>query len=46
MDPVAPCNLTYVWQFHYISIPLMALSAFIAIAALLLLSPRESGEVR
>lgn len=30
-----PCALTYVWQFHYISIPFMALSAFALIVTLL-----------
>jgi len=34
----APCTLTWIWQFHYISIPFMALSAFTLIATLLLLS--------
>lgn len=33
-----PCALTYVWQFHYISIPFMALSAFALIVTLLALA--------
>lgn len=37
----APCALTYVWQFHYISIPLMALSAFALIATLLVIARRS-----
>ena len=41
-DPTAPCTSTWVWQFHYISIPFMALSGFALIAALLLLAPRET----
>jgi disulfide bond formation protein DsbB len=38
-----PCTTVWVWRFHYISIPFMALSAFALIAALLLLgtSPDE-----
>ncbi|MGH2735337.1 MAG: disulfide oxidoreductase, partial [Actinomycetota bacterium] len=39
-DPTAPCTLTWVWQFHYISIPFMALSAFALIATLLALIPK------
>jgi len=35
-DPTAPCTVTWVWQFHYISIPFMALSGFALIAVLLL----------
>ncbi|MFP5297831.1 MAG: disulfide oxidoreductase [Actinomycetota bacterium] len=35
-DPVAPCSVTWVWEFHFISIPFMALSGFAAIGALLL----------
>lgn len=30
-----PCTFTYVWQFHYISIPFMALSGFALIVTLL-----------
>lgn len=40
----APCALTYVWQFHYISIPFMALSAFALIVALLALAPPRDEE--
>jgi disulfide bond formation protein DsbB len=32
-----PCTVVWIWRFHYISIPFMALSAFALIAALLLL---------
>lgn len=35
-DPTAPCTITWIWQFHFISIPFMALSGFAAIATLLL----------
>jgi len=35
-DPDNPCTLLWVWRFHYISIPLMALSAFALVAVLLL----------
>jgi hypothetical protein len=34
-----PCTLVWVWEFHYISIPFMALSAFALILTLLLLTP-------
>ncbi len=34
-----PCTTVWVWQFHFISIPFMALSAFALIATLLLLGP-------
>lgn len=34
-----PCTTVWVWEFHYISIPFMALSAFALIATLLLLGP-------
>ena len=40
-DPAAPCTSTWVWQFHFISIPFMALSGFALIAILLLLAPGE-----
>jgi disulfide bond formation protein DsbB len=31
----APCTVVWIWRFHFISIPFMALSGFAAIAALL-----------
>ncbi|MEX2557748.1 MAG: disulfide bond formation protein B [Actinomycetota bacterium] len=34
----APCTITWVWQFHYISIPFMALSASALIATLLVIA--------
>ncbi len=37
-DPSVPCSLTWVWRFHYISIPMMALSGFVLIAVLVGLS--------
>lgn len=40
-DPVAPCTVTWVWEFHFISIPFMALSGFAAIAVLLLWAKKE-----
>jgi disulfide bond formation protein DsbB len=41
----APCTTVWVWRFHYISIPFMALSAFALIATLLLLAGRpDMGE--
>jgi disulfide bond formation protein DsbB len=36
----APCTVVWVWQFHYISLPFMALSGFALIATLLLMAPR------
>jgi len=38
-----PCTTVWVWQFHFISIPFMALSAFALIATLLLLGPSHPG---
>ena len=38
-----PCTTVWIWRFHYISIPFMALSAFALIAALLLLGPSDEG---
>lgn len=35
-DPTAPCTVVWIWEFHFISIPFMALSGFAAIATLLL----------
>jgi disulfide bond formation protein DsbB len=40
-----PCTTVWVWRFHYISIPFMALSAFLAIAVLLALSRPPEQEV-
>jgi disulfide bond formation protein DsbB len=40
-----PCTAVWVWRFHYISIPFMALSAFALIAALLLLAPSHEAEL-
>lgn len=42
-DPAVPCTVTWVWEFHYISIPFMALSGFVTIAMLMLLIPRENS---
>jgi disulfide bond formation protein DsbB len=35
-DLSAPCTVTWIWEFHFISIPFMALSGFAAIITLLL----------
>jgi disulfide bond formation protein DsbB len=41
----APCTFVWVWHFHYISIPFMALSAFALIGVLLALAGgRRAGE--
>jgi hypothetical protein len=37
-DLTVPCSLVYVWRFHYISIPLMALSAFALVATILVVA--------
>jgi disulfide bond formation protein DsbB len=34
-----PCTIVWVWRFHYVSIPLMAATAFALIATILLLAP-------
>jgi hypothetical protein len=34
----APCTVVWIWKFHYISIPFMALSGFALIVALLLVA--------
>lgn len=36
-----PCSYTWIWELHYISIPMMALSGFLAIITLLLSAPRD-----
>jgi disulfide bond formation protein DsbB len=40
-DPAAPCTIVWIWRFHYLSIPAMALSGFLLIATLILAIPRE-----
>jgi disulfide bond formation protein DsbB len=37
----APCTLVWVWKFHYISIPMMALSGFLFITTLVLVARKE-----
>ena len=34
-DPTNPCTITLIWKFHYISIPFMALSAFVFVVTIL-----------
>ncbi|MGH8976492.1 MAG: disulfide bond formation protein B [Acidimicrobiia bacterium] len=34
-DPSNPCSITWIWRLHYISIPLMACSAFVLIVTVL-----------
>jgi disulfide bond formation protein DsbB len=41
-SPEAPCTVVWIWKFHFISIPFMALSAFALIVALVLVA--RSGE--
>jgi len=36
-----PCTTVWIWRFHYISIPFMALSGFALIVTLLLLGPSD-----
>jgi disulfide bond formation protein DsbB len=40
----APCTIVWIWRFHFISIPFMALSAFALIVTLLTLSTPEAAE--
>lgn len=40
-DPAAPCTIVWIWRFHYLSIPAMALSGFLLIATLILVASRE-----
>ena len=37
-SPDAPCTVVWIWRFHFISIPFMALSAFALIGALVLVA--------
>ncbi len=39
-----PCTIVWIWKFHYISIPFMALSAFAAIVTLLLIARPTAPE--
>jgi disulfide bond formation protein DsbB len=46
-DPAAPCTVVWIWRFHYLSIPAMALSGFLLIATLILTVPRGgTGSLR
>ena len=42
-DPNNPCSSRYVWEFGFVSLPLMALVAFVAIGVLLLLASGPVG---
>jgi thiol-disulfide isomerase/thioredoxin len=43
-DPRNPCTLTWVWRFHYLSIPLLAGTGFALVIALLLSAgPRRAA---
>jgi disulfide bond formation protein DsbB len=44
-DPTAPCTAIYVWQLGYITIPIMALSGFLAITALVLVGTGRGADV-
>jgi len=46
-DPSNPCTITLIWKFHYISIPFMALSAFVFVVTILVsgLPPEPLVEV-
>jgi disulfide bond formation protein DsbB len=43
-DPAAPCTVVWIWRFHYLSIPGMALSGFALIAVLILAVPAFTKE--
>ena len=40
-DPAAPCTVVWIWRFHYLSIPAMALSGFLLIGMLVLVAGPE-----
>jgi disulfide bond formation protein DsbB len=40
-----PCTTVWIWKFHYISIPLMALSAFAAIACLVAIARSTTDDI-
>lgn len=40
----APCTFVWIWRFHFISIPFMALSAFALIVTLLTLPKKSAAE--
>jgi disulfide bond formation protein DsbB len=37
-DPAAPCTVVWIWRFHYLSIPAMALSGFLLTGLLVLIA--------
>ena len=39
-----PCTTVWIWKFHYISIPMMALSAFVTIAILVTIARRAEAD--
>jgi len=41
-DVAAPCTVVWIWRFHFVSIPFMALSGFALITALLLVARSAS----
>jgi disulfide bond formation protein DsbB len=43
-DPAAPCTVLWVWRLHYISIPMMAATAFVLIGALVLVARPEEAD--
>jgi disulfide bond formation protein DsbB len=45
-DPRAPCTMDWIWEFGYVSIPLMAASAFALIGVLLWLAGRQEIDHR
>ncbi len=44
-DASAPCTVVWIWQFHFISIPFMALSGFLAIICLTLFADGQKEVV-
>jgi disulfide bond formation protein DsbB len=44
-SPIIPCNIRYVWELGFISLPLMALAAQLVIATMLLLARRPAPMV-
>jgi disulfide bond formation protein DsbB len=45
-DPTNPCSIIWVEHFGYVTIPMMALSGFLAIAVLTAVAPQDPGSTQ
>jgi disulfide bond formation protein DsbB len=45
-DPTNPCTIVWVWRLHYISIPFMALSAFLLVDTVLIAARKPEEALR